>query len=114
MSPNVRIALPEKGFRMATYRIEMTEDARTDLTCYTAFERKIIVSEIRDQLTHQPTVITRNRKALRDNPIARWELRIDKFRVFYEADEESQTVVIVAVGHKDHEELLIRGKKVQL
>jgi mRNA-degrading endonuclease RelE of RelBE toxin-antitoxin system len=72
-----------KGFSMAAYQIEMTEDARTDLSYYTAFERKTIVSSIRDQLTHQPLVATRNRKPLRDHPIASWELRVDNFRVFY-------------------------------
>jgi mRNA-degrading endonuclease RelE of RelBE toxin-antitoxin system len=100
--------------RMAAYQIEMTEDARTDLAYYTAFERKIIVSELRDQLTHQPSVATRNRKALRDNPIARWELRVDRYRIFYEVDEESHLVIIVAVGHKDHEVLLFRGRRAQL
>lgn len=99
---------------MATYRIELTDDARTDLDCYTAFERKIVVSAIREQLTHQPSATTKNRRALRDNPIARWELRAGRFRVFYEVDEETEMVVLVAIGHKDHEELLIRGKKVQL
>jgi mRNA-degrading endonuclease RelE of RelBE toxin-antitoxin system len=99
---------------MAAYQIEFTEDARTDLSYYTAFERKAIVSEIRDQLTYQPLIETRNRKPLRDNPIAPWELRVDKYRVFYEVDEHGRSVNIVAVGHKDHEALLIRGKKVAL
>ena len=36
-----------------------------------------MVSEMREQLTHQPQVETRNRKLLRDNPVASWELRID-------------------------------------
>ncbi len=98
---------------MAAYQIDMTEDSRADLSTYSASERKLIVSEIREQLAHQPSVITRNRKNLRDNPIARWELRVGKFRVFYEVDEENRAVV-VAVGHKEHEQLLIRGEKVQL
>ncbi len=55
---------------MAEFQIEITEEARTDLSCYTAFERKIIATAIRDQLTHQPLQETRNRKALRENPIA--------------------------------------------
>ena len=99
---------------MASYRIEVTEEAKEDLSYYTAFERKIIVSEIREQLTHQPQVETRNRKLLRDNPLASWELRIDKYRVFYEVDEERQVVSIVSVGHKEHNVLFIRGKEVQL
>jgi hypothetical protein len=55
---------------MAVYQIEITEDARTDMSSYTAFERKTITSEVRDQLTYQPSVETRDRKPLRDNPIA--------------------------------------------
>ena len=69
---------------MATYRIEVTEEAKTDLSHYTAFERKLIVSGIREQLADQPLIETKNRKPLRDNPIASWELRIGKYRVFYE------------------------------
>jgi mRNA-degrading endonuclease RelE of RelBE toxin-antitoxin system len=99
---------------MAAFQIEITEDARNDLSSYTAFERKTITSEIRDQLTYQPLVETRNRKPLRDNPIAPWELRVDKYRIFYEVDEHGRSVIIVAVGHKEHESLLIRGKKVEI
>ena len=66
------------------------------------------------QLLHQPLVPTRNRKLLRANPIASWELRIGEFRVFYEVDEEAMTVTVVAVGHKEHNVLLVRGQEVRL
>ncbi len=99
---------------MAAFEVEITEDAKTDMSYYTAFERKTIVSAIKEQLIHTPLLATRNRKPLRDNPIAPWELRVDKFRVFYSADEDSRLVAIVAVGHKEHEQILIRAKKVNL
>ena len=99
---------------MAGYHIEVTEEAKIDLSHYTAFERKLIVSQIREQLSEQPKVETKNRKPLRDNPISTWELRIGKFRVFYEVDEAGRLVVIVSVGHKDHNVVVIRGKEVQL
>jgi mRNA-degrading endonuclease RelE of RelBE toxin-antitoxin system len=99
---------------MAGYEIEVTEDARTDLSFYTAFERKIIVTEIQVQLMHQPLVATRNRKPLRENPISSWELRIDKYRIFYDVDETTHKVAVVSVGHKEHNILLIRGKQVQV
>jgi mRNA-degrading endonuclease RelE of RelBE toxin-antitoxin system len=99
---------------MASYRIEVTEEAKDDLSYYTASERKLIVAEIRGQLTHQPHVETKNRKPLRDNPIAPWELRVGKYRVFYEVEETTSTVSVVSVGHKEHNVLLIRGKEVQL
>jgi mRNA-degrading endonuclease RelE of RelBE toxin-antitoxin system len=99
---------------MASYQIELTEEAKGDLSSYNAYERKTIVVAIRDQLTHQPMDATRNRKQLRENPIARWELRFDKFRIFYEVLEDSQIVAVVAVGHKEHASLFIRGAKVKL
>jgi len=43
---------------MASYQIEVSEEAKTDLGHYTAFERKIIVSQIRDQLSEEPKVET--------------------------------------------------------
>jgi len=99
---------------MASYRIEVTEEAKGDLSYYTAFERKLIVSGIREQLTHQPHIETKNRKPLRDNPIASWELRVGKYRVFYEVDDTVNTVSVVSVGYKEHNVLWIRGKEVQL
>jgi len=99
---------------MAEYQIEVTEEAKIDLFYYTVFERKIVTSEIRTQLTDQPLVETKNRKPLRDNPIASWELRSGKYRIFYEAEETARKVTIVSVGHKGHNTLLIRGKEVQI
>jgi mRNA-degrading endonuclease RelE of RelBE toxin-antitoxin system len=99
---------------MAGYRFEVTEEAKGDLDFYHASERKNITSAIRVQLTHQPLVETRNRKPLRENPIASWELRAGKFRVLYEVDEDALVVTIVAVGHKEHGGLFIRGEEVKL
>ena len=99
---------------MSDYQIEVTEEAATDLQCYTAYERQIVVSQIRIQLLHEPLVATKNRKPLRENPIAPWELRIGKYRVFYKVEEDAQTVVIISVGHKEHSVLMIRGKEVEL
>jgi mRNA-degrading endonuclease RelE of RelBE toxin-antitoxin system len=73
-----------------------------------------MVAAMRAQLSDSPAVETRNRKRLRDNPIARWELRSGHYRMFYEVDETAWQVTIVAVGHKDHNRLFIRGQEVQL
>ena len=56
----------------------------------------------------------KNRKLLRDNPISSWELRIGKYRVFYEVNQTAQTVTVMVIGHKDHNVLLVRGKEVQI
>ncbi len=99
---------------MAAYNIEVTEEARADLNYYTVAERKIVVSQIRVRLEDQPSPETRNRKQLRDNPIATWELRIGKFRIFYEVDDSTHLVTIVVVGHKEHNILYVRGKEVKI
>ncbi len=99
---------------MPGYRVEVTEEAKTDLSYFAAHARKLIVSQIREQLTQEPLTETRNRKKLRENALWPWELRIGKFRVFYEVGDDAQTVTIVSVGSKDHNRLYIRGKEVQL
>jgi mRNA-degrading endonuclease RelE of RelBE toxin-antitoxin system len=99
---------------MPSYILDMTEDANEDLSYYRAFERKIITNDIVVQLVDQPDIETHNRKRLRDNPIAGWELKVGKFRVFYEIDADEQRVTVVSVGHKEHNMLYIRGKVVHL
>jgi mRNA-degrading endonuclease RelE of RelBE toxin-antitoxin system len=101
-----------RALGMPECQIEFTEEAKADLDYYAVFERKIITSEIRVQLAHQPSVDTKSRKSLRENPVASWELRAGKFRVFYEVDDTLQKVTIVAVGHKEHN--VLQGKEVVL
>jgi mRNA-degrading endonuclease RelE of RelBE toxin-antitoxin system len=72
-----------------------------------------MVAAIEEQLSHEPLVETRNRKRLRANPIAPWELRIGKSRVFYDV-EESAKVTILAIGTKEANKLYIEGKEIQL
>ena|SRR2546428_12487861 len=99
---------------MALFAVEVTEEAKGDMDFYAASIRKAIVTEIRKQLLYEPLVETKNRKRLRDNPIAKWELRAGKFRIFYEVDEVAQSVIIVSVGHKERNRLFIRGKEVEI
>ena len=99
---------------MLKYEISLTEDAKVDLSWYHAFEQKLILSQIKEQLLHDPLTETRNRKRLRENPVAPWELRTAKHRVFYHVPEDTSTVSVVAVGHKEHNVLYIRGKEVKL
>lgn len=91
----------------------MTDSAREDLDYFRKNERRIISDRIALFLTHDANVETRRRKPLRPNRLAQWELRIDDYRVFYDF-EEPNVVKIVAVGHKEHNDLFIRGRKVEL
>jgi mRNA-degrading endonuclease RelE of RelBE toxin-antitoxin system len=94
------------------YRVSLTENAKKDIAHFEARDQRIIVAAIVTHLKVDAEVVTRKRKQLRPNPVAPWELRIDRFRVFYSVEDDG--VKVLAVGHKEHNELFIRGKKVEL
>jgi mRNA-degrading endonuclease RelE of RelBE toxin-antitoxin system len=96
------------------YKIEITEDAKTDLSWFKAQEQKEILSGIKEQLLYEPMKETRNRKKLRDNLFAPWELRVGRYRIFYQVDNDIVTVIVISVGMKKHNILYIRGKEVTL
>jgi hypothetical protein len=56
---------------------------------------------------------SRRRKRLSTNPLAPWELRVGDHRAFYEVGADA-TVVVLAVGVKQHNDLWIRGRRVML
>jgi mRNA-degrading endonuclease RelE of RelBE toxin-antitoxin system len=95
------------------FRVDFTHSAEADLAHFRAFEQRVIVDAIRAHLTVDADVESRRRKRLTAGPVAPWELRVGDHRVFYQVEAES-TVTIVAVGVKEHNELFIRGKKVEL
>ena len=85
------------------------------LEALTTRERSTALNAIERQLAHEPLNETRNRKPLRPNPIAPWELRIGKIRVFYEvATGEHAVVRILAVGKKDRNIVQIAGQEIKL
>lgn len=93
------------------YVIDLTAEARDDLMALRKSDQVSVVSLLAEQLSHQPTQETRNRKKLRPNPIAEWELRVGQFRVFYDVDPEAQTVSIEAIGFKVGNVLFIRNER---
>ncbi|QYO65108.1 type II toxin-antitoxin system RelE family toxin [Leptolyngbya sp. 7M] len=67
-----------------------------------------------EQLSYEPTVPTRNRKEMRPNPLAVWELRIGNLRVYYDVDEQESVVDIRAIGIKEGNQVRIGGEIVEL
>ena len=96
------------------YEIEYTAEALGDLESLRKFEQKQIVDEIDAQLKHEPDVETRNRKRLRPNNVAEWELRVGKFRVFYDVRKAVNIVKVEAVGYKKGNRLFIHGEEYEL
>ena len=97
------------------YTIEFSESVKDHLKALTTNQRTIILDAIETQLKDEPLKETRHRKPLRPNPIAPWELRVGELRVFYEnAPEPSKTIMILAIGHKQGNQLFIGGTEVSL
>ena len=97
------------------YRIEYSPETDQHLQILTARQRAMVFDAVDEQLTHQPTVETRNRKPMRPNPLAPWELRIGELRVYYDVEEEpKKLVIILAVGIEDRSRVIIGGEEVEL
>ena len=92
------------------YRIEYSPECEDLLKAMTARDRAIVMDAVDQQLAHQPTVETRNRKLMRPNPVAPRELRIGDLRVYYDVSDSPDPVVTVqAVGVKVHNVVRIGG-----
>jgi len=95
------------------FEVRLVPSADKDLDHYGAREQAIILESIATFLGTDANVETKKRKPLRPNPLAPWELRIGEYRVFYEVREPT-LVRVLAVGHKDHNELFIRGQRIEI
>ncbi len=95
------------------FEVKFVPSADGDLDYYKAREQKIILNAIFEFLGVDANAETKRRKQLRPNPVAPWELRIGDYRVFYEVREE-ELVRVLAIGHKEHNELFIRGQRVDI
>ena len=91
---------------MGMFTLEYSEGMVEDLRALRAFDRKRILDRIDQQLPQNPAQQTRNKKLLlglktpweHEEPV--WELRVGKYRVFYDVDEEGQRVLIRAIREK--------------
>ncbi|MBM4040803.1 MAG: type II toxin-antitoxin system RelE/ParE family toxin [Planctomycetes bacterium] len=95
------------------FEVIVVPSAQGDLAYYAKHQQTMILDALAQFLTSDPGVETRRKKRLRDNPLAPWELRIADFRAFYEV-RENQLVRVLAIGHKVHNELFIRGERLLL
>jgi len=96
-------------FCVHTFRVwtlEIGESAKRELASLKPFEGRRIVDAIQTILPGAPDVETRNVKKLAGvspafvhvPPV--WELRVGEWRVYYDLDAQSRTVLIRAVRHK--------------
>ena len=93
------------------YEVKITHDAMEDLERLKKLQRQAALRGIELQLAYEPTLETRNRKRLRPNTLANWELRVGNLRVFYNVEKDAALVWIVAVGVKVGSQLYIRNEE---
>lgn len=97
------------------YRIAYSHEAEDHIRELTARDAAIILDAVDKQLTHQAESPARNRKPMRANPLAAWELRVSDLRVYYEIESgDVPTVHIRAIGVKKRNRIYIGGNEVEL
>jgi mRNA-degrading endonuclease RelE of RelBE toxin-antitoxin system len=95
------------------FDVKLVPSADQDLDFYGARDQRVILDAIEEFLEVDADLEGKRRRPLRPNPLAPWELRIGDYRVFYEITAV-RLVRVLAVGHKVHNDLFIRGKKVDI
>ena len=96
------------------FEFKFTENSLGDLQQLRKADQTRILAAIEIHLKSQPIRVTKNRKRLRPNSLATFELRVGDFRVFYDVDETARIVSIRAVGWKVHNKLYFRGEEFNL
>jgi len=100
---------------LLSYYIEYSPDAEDHLRALTAPQRVTVLDTVDEQLQYQPTVETQNRKPMRPNLLAPWELRIGNLRVYYDVEERPEPIVYIrAVGVKKRNQVWIGKEKFDL
>jgi len=108
----IRLNERENGLK---FEIEYSPDTVDHFRALTARQRAAVLDEVDVQLQHEPDVETRNRKPMRPNPVAPWELRIGDLRVYYDIEyDPAKRVLIRAVGVKTRNIVKIGGEEIQL
>ena len=86
---------------MPTYNILFDEQALRELRSQRRTDQATIVAAIERHLSHEPTRVSRVAiKKLEPPVLATYRLRVGKYRVFYDVDEDAMSVRIVAVREK--------------
>jgi mRNA-degrading endonuclease RelE of RelBE toxin-antitoxin system len=93
------------------FRLTITDEADAQLLCLSAREQRIVKAATVSRLTEQPTIETKAIKRLRPNPLAEFELRVGNLRVLYNVEVENAEVVLLVVGRKVGNKLIVGGEE---
>jgi mRNA-degrading endonuclease RelE of RelBE toxin-antitoxin system len=91
---------------------KLKESIVDDLRWFDKKNERILLDEAERILAENPLAVSRNMKSLRPNRVAQRERRLfGKYRVLFNVDEEAREVVIVLIGEKRGEKLIVRGEE---
>jgi mRNA-degrading endonuclease RelE of RelBE toxin-antitoxin system len=93
------------------FRLRLATEVKEHIDALTARQRSIAFDGIRRHLSEHPLEESRNRKRMRRDSVAEWELRLGDLRIYYDVDVQEGTVRILAVGVKLRERVRI-GREV--
>ena len=94
------------------YRIEYSPETEEHFQYLSKRQQVLVLGTVEKQLQFEPDIETKNRKPMRPNPLAPWELRIGSLRVYYDFEDSSERVVFIrAIGIKERNNVRI-GKEV--
>jgi mRNA-degrading endonuclease RelE of RelBE toxin-antitoxin system len=97
------------------YRIEYSPETEEHFQYLSKRQQGIVLDAVERQLQFQPGIETRNRKPMRPNPLAPWELRIGTLRVYYDFEDSPERVVFIrAIGIKQRNNVRIGREMIQL
>jgi mRNA-degrading endonuclease RelE of RelBE toxin-antitoxin system len=97
------------------YTIEYSPDTVDHLSALTARQRATVLEAVDAQLAHEPSGETRNRKPMRPNQLAPWELRVGTLRIYYDVEEDPERKVLIrAIGIKERNRVRIGRKEFEL
>lgn len=96
------------------FEIELTDPAIEDLQWFKKHEQNVIIDGIEANLCYEPTTEIRNRKRLRPNDTAEWELRLGVYRVLYNVEETVRIVSIERIASKPGNKYIFQGEEREL
>jgi mRNA-degrading endonuclease RelE of RelBE toxin-antitoxin system len=107
---------PKERRPKKVYGIEFSPEADDQLKSLAARDRTMLLDQVCEQLTHQPTLATRNRGPLRPNPVAQFRLRVaGDWRVYYDVQQSPTLLVIIkTVAFKDRDHVYVGGMEIKL
>jgi mRNA-degrading endonuclease RelE of RelBE toxin-antitoxin system len=99
------------------YKLIFAKEVSSHLDVLTARQEATVMGAIKEQLLHEPTTRTKNRKPMDPDKrfyVAPWELRVGNLRVYYSVIEAPKRIVVItAVGVKVRDRVRIAGKEVE-